>query len=280
MALKSYKPTTPGQRGLVLIDRSELWKGRPVKSLVEGLTKNGGRNNSGRITMRRKGGGAKRLYRIVDFKRNKLDMPAVVERIEYDPNRTAFIALIKYEDGTLNYILAPQRLAIGDTVLAAAKTDVKPGNAMPFSGMPIGTIIHNIELKQGKGGQIARAAGTYAQFVGRDGNYAQIRLSSGELRLVRQECMATVGAVSNPDNSNQNFGKAGRNRHKGIRPSVRGVVMNPVDHPHGGGEGRTSGGRHPVTPWGKPTKGARTRNKKKASSKLILRSRHAKKKGR
>jgi large subunit ribosomal protein L2 len=280
MALKSYKPTTPGQRGLVLIDRSELWKGRPVKSLVEGLTKNGGRNNSGRITMRRKGGGAKRLYRIVDFKRNKLDMPAVVERIEYDPNRTAFIALIKYEDGTLNYILAPQRLAIGDTVLAAAKTDVKPGNAMPFSGMPIGTIIHNIELKQGKGGQIARAAGTYAQFVGRDGNYAQIRLSSGELRLVRQECMATVGAVSNPDNSNQNIGKAGRNRHKGIRPSVRGVVMNPVDHPHGGGEGRTSGGRHPVTPWGKPTKGARTRNKKKASSKLILRSRHAKKKGR
>jgi large subunit ribosomal protein L2 len=280
MALKSYKPTTPGQRGLVLIDRSELWKGRPVKSLVEGLSKHGGRNNSGRITMRRKGGGAKRLYRIVDFKRNKLDMPAVVERIEYDPNRTAFIALIKYEDGTLNYILAPQRLAIGDTVLAAAKTDVKPGNAMPFSGMPIGTIIHNIELKQGKGGQIARAAGTYAQFVGRDGNYAQIRLSSGELRLVRQECMATVGAVSNPDNSNQNIGKAGRNRHKGIRPSVRGVVMNPVDHPHGGGEGRTSGGRHPVTPWGKPTKGARTRNKKKASSKLILRSRHAKKKGR
>jgi len=280
MALKSYKPTTPGQRGLVLIDRSELWKGRPVKSLVEGLTKNGGRNNTGRITMRRKGGGAKRLYRIVDFKRNKLDMPAVVERIEYDPNRTAFIALIKYEDGTLNYIIAPQRLAVGDTVLAAAKTDVKPGNAMPFSGMPIGTIIHNIELKQGKGGQIARAAGTYAQFVGRDGNYAQIRLSSGELRLVRQECMATVGAVSNPDNSNQNFGKAGRNRHKGIRPSVRGVVMNPVDHPHGGGEGRTSGGRHPVTPWGKPTKGARTRNKKKASSKLILRSRHAKKKGR
>ncbi len=280
MALKSYKPTTPGQRGLVLIDRSELWKGRPVKSLVEGLSKHGGRNNSGRITMRRKGGGAKRLYRIVDFKRNKLDMPAVVERIEYDPNRTAFIALIKYQDGTLNYIIAPQRLAIGDTVLAAAKTDVKPGNAMPFSGMPIGTIIHNIELKQGKGGQIARAAGTYAQFVGRDGNYAQIRLSSGELRLVRQECMATVGAVSNPDNSNQNIGKAGRNRHKGIRPSVRGVVMNPVDHPHGGGEGRTSGGRHPVTPWGKPTKGARTRNKKKASSKLILRSRHAKKKGR
>jgi len=279
MALKSYKPTTPGQRGLVLIDRSELWKGRPVKSLTEGLTKHGGRNNTGRITMRRKGGGAKRLYRIVDFKRNKLDVSATVERIEYDPNRTAFIALIKYEDGTQAYILAPQRLAVGDSIIASAKADVKPGNAMPFSGMPIGTIIHNIEMKPGKGGQIARAAGTYAQFVGRDGGYAQIRLKSGELRLVRQECMATVGAVSNPDHGNQNLGKAGRNRHKGIRPSVRGVVMNPVDHPHGGGEGRTSGGRHPVTPWGKPTKGAKTRSNK-TTDKYILRSRHAKKKGR
>jgi large subunit ribosomal protein L2 len=228
--------------------------------------------------MRRIGGGAKRLYRIVDFKRNKLDMPATVTRIEYDPNRTAFIALIQYEDGVQNYILAPQRLSIGDKVVASAKADIKPGNAMPFSGMPIGTIIHNIEMKPGKGGQIARAAGTYAQFVGRDGGYAQIRLSSGELRLVRQECMATVGAVSNPDNSNQNMGKAGRMRHYGKRPSVRGVVMNPVDHPHGGGEGRTSGGRHPVTPWGKPTKGAKTRNKNKASNRLIVRSRHAKKK--
>jgi large subunit ribosomal protein L2 len=280
MALKSYKPTTPGQRGLVLIDRSELWKGRPVKALSEGLTKKAGRNNTGRITMRRRGGGAKRLYRIVDFKRNKMDVPATVERIEYDPNRTAFIALVKYDDGEQAYILAPQRLGVGDKIVSGLKTDVKPGNAMPFSGMPIGTIIHNIEMKPGKGGQIARAAGTYAQFVGRDGGYAQIRLSSGELRMVRQECMATVGAVSNPDNSNQNLGKAGRNRHLGKRPSVRGVVMNPVDHPHGGGEGRTSGGRHPVTPWGKPTKGARTRNKNKASSKLIIRSRHAKKKGR
>ena len=279
MALKSYKPTTPGQRGLVLIDRSELWKGRPVKALTEGLTKKAGRNNTGRITMRRRGGGAKRLYRIVDFKRTKRE-EAVVARIEYDPNRTAFIALIQYTDGEQAYILAPQRLAVGDKVISGDKVDVKPGNAMPFTGMPIGTIIHNIEMKPGKGGQIARAAGTYAQFVGRDGGYAQIRLSSGELRLVRQECMATVGAVSNPDNSNQNYGKAGRMRHKGIRPSVRGVVMNPIDHPHGGGEGRTSGGRHPVTPWGKPTKGARTRNKNKASSKLILRSRHAKKKGR
>jgi len=279
MALKSYKPTTPGQRGLVLIDRSELWKGRPVKALTEGVRKNGGRNNTGRITMRRKGGGAKRLYRVVDFKRNKMDMPATVERIEYDPNRTAFIALIKYEDGQQAYILAPQRLAVGDTVISSAKADIKPGNAMPFTGLPIGTIIHNIELKKGKGGQMVRAAGSYAQFVGRDGGYAQVRLSSGELRLVRQECMATVGAVSNPDHSNQNLGKAGRNRHKGIRPSVRGVVMNPVDHPHGGGEGRTSGGRHPVTPWGKPTKGARTRSNK-TTDKFIIRSRHAKKKGR
>ncbi|GAB5449487.1 MAG: 50S ribosomal protein L2 [Gymnodinialimonas sp.] len=280
MALKSYKPTTPGQRGLVLIDRSELWKGRPVKTLTQGLTKKGGRNNTGRITARRIGGGAKRLYRIVDFKRKKFDVSATVERIEYDPNRTAFIALVRYDDGELNYILAPQRLGVGDKVIASAKADIKPGNAMPFSGLPIGTIVHNIELKPGKGGQIARAAGTYAQFVGRDGGYAQIRLSSGELRLVRQECMATVGAVSNPDNSNQNLGKAGRVRHMGKRPSVRGVAMNPIDHPHGGGEGRTSGGRTPVTPWGKDTKGRRTRDKNKASQKLIIRSRHAKKKGR
>lgn len=280
MALKSFNPTTPGQRGLVLIDRSELWKGRPVKALTEGLSKTGGRNNAGRITSRRRGGGAKRLYRVVDFKRARHGVPAVVERIEYDPNRTAFVALIKYEDGALSYILAPQRLGAGDTVMSGPKADIKPGNALPFSNLPIGTIVHNIEMKAGKGGQIARSAGTYAQFVGRDGGYAQLRLSSGEVRMVRQECMATVGAVSNPDNSNQNFGKAGRMRHKGRRPSVRGVVMNPVDHPHGGGEGRTSGGRHPVTPWGKPTKGKRTRNKKKQSQKMILRSRHANKKGR
>ncbi|HEU0222169.1 MAG TPA: 50S ribosomal protein L2 [Paracoccaceae bacterium] len=276
MALKSYKPTTPGQRGLVLIDRSELWKGRPVKSLTEGLKEHGGRNNHGRITMRRRGGGAKRLYRIVDFKRRKWDMAGMVERIEYDPNRTAFLALVRYGDGERAYILAPQRLGVGDQVVAGAKVDVKPGNAMPFTGMPVGTIVHNVEMKPGKGGQIARAAGTYAQFVGRDGGYAQLRLSSGELRLVRQECMATIGAVSNPDNSNQNIGKAGRSRHLGIRPSVRGVAMNPIDHPHGGGEGRTSGGRHPVTPWGKPTKGRKTR-RNKATQKYILRSRHAKK---
>jgi large subunit ribosomal protein L2 len=276
MALKLYKPTTPGQRGLVLIDRSDLWKGRPVKTLTQGLTKKGGRNNTGRITARRIGGGAKRLYRIVDFKRRKYDVPATVERIEYDPNRTAFIALVRYEDGELAYILAPQRLAVGDGVVSGQKVDIKPGNAMPFSGMPIGTIVHNIEMKPGKGGQIARAAGVYAQFVGRDGGYAQLRLSSGEMRIVRQECMATVGAVSNPDNSNQNFGKAGRTRHQGKRPAVRGVAMNPIDHPHGGGEGRTSGGRHPVTPWGKPTKGHRTRSNKE-TTKYILRSRHARK---
>ena len=280
MALKTYKPTTPGQRGLVLIDRSGLWKGRPEKTLVEGLTKSGGRNNLGRMTVRHRGGGAKRLYRFIDFKRRKWDVPGVVERLEYDPNRTAFIALVKYEDGEVAYILAPQRLAVGDKVVAGAKVDVKPGNAMPLSGMPIGSIVHNIEMKAGKGGQIARSAGTYAQFVGRDAGYAQLRLNSGEVRLVREECMATVGAVSNADHMNQNLGKAGRNRHLGWRPTVRGVAMNPVDHPHGGGEGRTSGGRHPVTPWGKPTKGARTRNTNKASQKLIVRSRHAKKKGR
>ncbi len=279
MALKTYNPTTPGQRGLILVDRSGLWKGGPVKALTKGQPSKAGRNNTGRITMRRRGGGAKRRYRILDFKRSKLDVPAKVERIEYDPNRTAFIALIRYEDGELAYILAPQRLAVGDSVVASAKADIRPGNAMPFTGLPIGTIVHNIELKAGKGGQLARAAGTYGQFVGRDGGYAQIRLSSGELRLVRQECMATVGAVSNPDNGNQNLGKAGRNRHRGIRPSVRGVVMNPVDHPHGGGEGRSSGGRHPVTPWGKPTKGARTRSNRN-TDKYIIRSRHARKKGR
>ncbi|MCJ8324817.1 MAG: 50S ribosomal protein L2 [Rhizobiales bacterium] len=276
MALKSYKPTSPGQRGLILIDRSDLWKGKPVKSLTEGLTKSGGRNNSGRITARRRGGGHKRTYRMIDFKRRKWDMVATVERIEYDPNRTAFIALVRYEDGELSYIIAPQRLAAGDVVVAGNKVDVKPGNAMPLASMPIGTIIHNVELKAGKGGQIARAAGAYVQLVGRDSGYAILRLNSGEQRIVRSECMATIGAVSNPDNSNQNFGKAGRSRWKGKRPSVRGVAMNPVDHPHGGGEGRTSGGRHPVTPWGKPTKGKRTRSNK-ATDKFIVRSRHLRK---
>ena len=276
MALKSYKPITPGQRGLVLVDRSDLHKGEPVKQLTEGLTKKGGRNSSGRITMRRRGGGAKRRYRVVDFKRQKTDMSATVQRLEYDPNRTAFIALIEYEDGELSYILAPQRLKAGDKVISGAKVDVKPGNTMPLSAMPIGTIIHNVEMKVGKGGQIARSAGTYAQLVGRDQGYAQLKLSSGELRVVRAECVATVGAVSNPDQQNIKLGKAGRNRYLGKRPSVRGVVMNPVDHPHGGGEGRTSGGRHPVSPWGKPTKGKRTRSNK-STDKYIIRRRNAKK---
>ena len=277
MALKTFKPTSPGRRALVLVDRSALHKGRPEKTLVEGLTKSGGRNNTGRITSRRRGGGAKRLYRLVDFKRRKFDVPAMVERLEYDPNRTAFIALIKYEDGEKAYILAPQRLAVGDTVIAANRADVKPGNAMPLKSIPVGTIIHNVELKPKKGGQIARSAGAYVQLVGRDAGYAQIRLASGELRMVQDTCMATVGAVSNPDHLNVNLGKAGRNRHLGRRPSVRGVVMNPVDHPHGGGEGRTSGGRHPVTPWGKPTKGAKTR-RNKSTDKFIIRSRHERKK--
>ena len=277
MALRKFNPTTPSRRQLVLVDRSELWSGDPVKSLTEGLTGNAGRNNTGRITVRRRGGGAKKTYRRIDFKRRKFDIEAKVERLEYDPNRTAFIALVKYLDGEQAYIIAPQRLKAGDKVIAGEKVDIKPGNAMPLKSMPVGTIIHNVELKPGKGGQLARSAGTYAQLVGRDGSMAQVRLQSGEVRLVLGECMATVGAVSNPDNMNQNIGKAGRNRHKGKRPSVRGVVMNPVDHPHGGGEGRTSGGRHPVTPWGKPTKGAKTR-KNKTTDKLILRSRHARKK--
>lgn len=277
MALKQYKPSTPAQRGLVLIDREGLHKGKPVKALTEGLTKSGGRNNTGRITSRRIGGGHKRSYRKIDFKRAKWDMTATVERLEYDPNRTAFIALINYEDGEQAYIIAPQRLAPGDKVIAGKKVDVKPGNAMPLASMPVGTIIHNVEMKVGKGAQIARSAGTYAQLIGRDAGYAQIRLSSGELRLIRGECMATVGAVSNPDNQNQKLAKAGRNRWLGKRPSVRGVAMNPIDHPHGGGEGRTSGGRHPVTPWGKPTKGKKTRSNK-ATDKLIVRSRHERKK--
>lgn len=277
MALKKFNPTTPSQRQLVIVDRSGLHKGAPVKALTEGLSKSGGRNNAGRMTSRHIGGGHKRSYRMVDFKRRKLDVGATVERLEYDPNRTAFIALIKYDDGELSYILAPQRLTAGDRVIAAAKADIKPGNAMPLASMPVGTIIHNVEMKPGKGGQIARSAGTYAQLVGRDQGMAILRLNSGEQRLVQGTCMATVGAVSNPDHGNINLGKAGRKRWLGRRPHVRGVVMNPVDHPHGGGEGRTSGGRHPVTPWGKPTKGKKTRSNK-TTDKLIMRSRHQRKK--
>jgi large subunit ribosomal protein L2 len=273
MALKKFNPVTPGTRQLIKIDRSELWKGAPEKSLTEGLRKTGGRNNHGHITTRHIGGGHKKRYRIIDWKRAKHDMEAVVERIEYDPNRTAFIALLKYKDGELAYIIAPQRLAVGDKVIAGQKVDVKPGNAMPLKSMPVGTIIHNIEMKPGKGAQMVRSAGTFAQLVGRDQGYAQVKLASGELRIVRADCMATVGAVSNPDHMNQNLGKAGRKRWMGIRPTVRGVVMNPVDHPHGGGEGRTSGGRHPVSFSGVPTKGYKTRKKSKASNKYIVRRR-------
>jgi large subunit ribosomal protein L2 len=274
MALRQFNPVTASLRGTVLIDRSELWKGKPVKGLTEGQHSHGGRNNHGRITSRFRGGGHKQAYRVVDFKRRKFDVPGVVERLEYDPNRTAFIALIKYQDGELAYILAPQRLAAGDTVVAGEYVDVKPGNAMPLANIPVGTIIHNIELKVGKGGQIARSAGTYAQIVGRDGAYVILRLNSGEQRLAHGRCIATVGAVSNPDNMNISIGKAGRTRWMGRRGHVRGEAMNPVDHPLGG---RTRGGRHPVTPWGKPTKGRKTR-KNKATAKFIMLSRHARKK--
>jgi len=278
MALKSYNPTTPSQRQLVIVDRSGLWKGKPVKALTEGLSKSGGRNNLGRITARFIGGGHKRTYRLVDFKRRKFEVEGTVERLEYDPNRSAFIALISYADGEQAYILAPQRLAAGDKVIASDKAlDVKPGNTMPLQYIPVGSIVHNVEMKPGKGGQIARSAGTYVQLVGRDAGMAILRLNSGEQRLVPGSCLATVGAVSNPDHGNTNDGKAGRTRWRGKTPHNRGVVMNPVDHPHGGGEGRTSGGRHPVSPWGKPTKGKRTRSNK-STDKFIMRSRHLKKK--
>ncbi len=276
MALKQFNPTSPGQRQLVQIDRKDLWKGAPEKSLTEGLTKSGGRNNMGRMTARHIGGGHKRRYRLIDWKRDKWDIEGTVERIEYDPNRTAFIALITYADGEKRYIVAPQRLNAGDKIIAGEKVDVKPGNAMPLKNMPVGTIIHNIEMKPGKGAQMIRSAGTFGQLVGRDQGYAQIKLTSGELRIVRGECIATVGAVSNPDHMNTNDGKAGRTRWKGKRPSVRGVAMNPVDHPLGGGEGKSAGGRHPCTPWGKPTVGYKTR-KNKATDKYIIRRRKSKK---
>ena len=271
MALKTFKPRTPGTRQLVITDRSGLHKGAPEKTLLEGKKKTGGRNNTGRITTHHIGGGHKQKYRVIDWKRTKFGAEATVIRLEYDPNRTAFIALIEYADGEKAYIVAPQRLKEGDKVVSGEKADIKPGNAMKLKSMPVGTIIHNVEMKQGKGAQLCRSAGTYAQLVGRDQGYAQIKLASGELRIVSQECMATVGAVSNPDHMNTSKGKAGRSRWLGIRPTVRGVVMNPIDHPHGGGEGRSSGGRHPVTPWGKPTKGYKTRKNKKTDKNIIRR---------
>ena len=272
MALKTYNPSTPGLRQVVRVDRSELWKGKPVKSLTEGLNKTGGRNNQGRITTRHIGGGHSRRYRLVDFKRRKFNVEATVERTEYDPNRTAFIALIVYKDGTQSYILAPQRLQKGDVVVSGDKVDVKPGNAMLLKNIPVGTIVHNVEMKPGKGGQLARSAGAYVQIVGRDTGVVQIKMNSGEVRLIPQECMATVGSVSNAEHLNEKLGKAGRKRWMGVRPSVRGVVMNPVDHPHGGGEGKSSGGRHPVTPWGKGTKGRKTRNNKRTDHMIVRRA--------
>jgi large subunit ribosomal protein L2 len=274
MALKTYKPTTPAQRQLVIVDRSGLYRGAPVKSLLEGQHSTGGRNNHGHITSRFRGGGHKQAYRKIDFKRARRDEPAIVERIEYDPNRTGFIALVKYQDGELSYILAPQRLSPGDSIVAGEQVDIKPGNAMPVGNMPVGTIVHNVEIKIGKGGQIARSAGTYAQIVGRDQQHVILRLNSTEQRLVHGRCMATVGAVSNPDNMNITIGKAGRQRWKGRMPHNRGITMNPVDHPHGG---RTKGGGHPVSPWGFPTKGKKTR-KNKSTEKFIMLSRHARKK--
>ena len=275
MALKTFKPVTPGLRQVVLIDRRELYKGGPIKNLTEGLKSTGGRNNHGHITTRHHGGGHRRRYRMVDFKRKKFDVAATVERIEYDPNRTSFIALIKYADGELSYIIAPQRLAVGDSVVSGERVDIKPGNTLPMRNIPVGTVIHNVELKPGSGGKIARSAGTFVQLVGKDQGYALLRLSSGETRRVPGDCVATIGAVSNLDQQNVKIGKAGRNRWMGWRPSVRGTAMNPIDHPHGGGEGRTKGGRHPVTPWGKPTKGAKTRHNKK-TDRLIIRRRNAK----
>jgi large subunit ribosomal protein L2 len=276
MALKSYKPTTPGQRGLVLIDRSELWKGRPVKALTEGLTKTGGRNNTGRVTMWHKGGGAKRLYRVVDFKRRKFDVAAVVERIEYDPNRTAHIALLCYADGERRYIIAPKGVKAGAVLMSGSEAPIKAGNALPLRNIPVGTTIHCIEMQPGKGAQLARSAGASVQLLAREGSYAQLRLRSGEIRRVHVDCRATIGEVGNEEHQLKSIGKAGAKRWKGIRPTVRGVAMNPVDHPHGGGEGKTAAGRDPVSPWGTPTKGYRTRRNKRTNN-MIVRRRYSNK---
>ncbi|WP_130469936.1 50S ribosomal protein L2 [Candidatus Magnetaquicoccus inordinatus] len=273
MALKKYQPTSNGKRAQVSVDYRGLSKDGPEESLVVGADKSGGRNSYGRMTVRHRGGGHKRRYRIVDFRRNKFDIPAKVASLEYDPNRTAFIALLNYADGEKRYILAPQRVQVGDELVAGKNVEIKPGNALPLRNIPVGTVVHNVEMKPEKGGQMARSAGSQAQLMGKEGKYAQLKLPSGEMRLVLLDCMATIGLVSNPDHGNVKIGKAGRKRWLGWRPSVRGVAMNPVDHPHGGGEGRTSGGRHPVTPWGVPTKGKKTRDADKPSSRLIMRRR-------
>lgn len=273
MAIKKYKPTTPGRRGMTVTDYSVLSKVEPERSLLEPMKKSAGRNNLGRITVRHHGGGNRTKYRVIDFKRDKVDMPAVVKTLEYDPNRSAHIALVQYEDGEKRYIIAPVGLKQGDVVLAGEGADIKPGNAMQMSRIPVGTVIHNVELYPGKGGQLCRAAGTYAQLVAKEGKYALLRLPSGEVRKVLASCVATVGQVGNIQHENISLGKAGRNRWLGRRPQVRGVAMNPIDHPLGGGEGRSSGGRHPVSPWGMPAKGFKTRDKNKASSRLIIKRR-------
>jgi len=275
MAIKKFKPTTPAQRYKTVTDFSELSKKRPEKSLLEPLKRTGGRNNRGRITMRRMGGGHKRRYRVIDFKRDKLGIPAKVTSIEYDPNRSAFISLLAYRDGEKRYILAPHGLKVGDEVVSGPDADIHNGNALPIEKIPTGLFVHNIELVRGRGGQMARSAGSYAQLMAKEGNYALLRLPSGEIRMVRRECYATIGQVSNLDHENVSMGKAGRSRWLGRRPKVRGVAMNPIDHPLGGGEGRSSGGRHPVTPWGKPTKGYKTR-RKKHSDKYIVHKRKKK----
>lgn len=271
--LKEYKPVTSSRRGLVLVDRKSIWRGSPEKTLSHGFAKTGGRSSgSGRITAHHRGGGGRRVYRIVDFKRQTKDVSATVQRIEYDPNRSAFIALIKYDDEKLAYILAPENLKIGDVVVSGDNVDIKIGNALPLRCIPIGTLVHNVEFKIGKGGQLARSAGSSVQIAGRDGDYIMIRMVSGELRRIHGACMATIGVLSNSDHKNVKLAKAGRSRWKGRRPHVRGVAKNPIDHPHGGGEGKTSGGRHPVTPWGVPTKGYKTRTNKRTSKFIVRRS--------
>ncbi len=270
MGIKTFKPTSKGVRFRTNSDYAEITASKPEKSLTVTIKSKGGRNNNGRITVRHQGAGNKRLYRIIDFKRNKDSIPAKVSTIEYDPNRSSRIALVVYADGEKRYIIAPIGLKVGDTIQSGVGADIKPGNAMELKSLPVGTVIHNIELRPGKGGQMARSAGSYAQLLAKEGEYCHVRLPSGEIRLVKAECKATVGQVSNQEHENISLGKAGRKRWLGVRPTVRGVAMNPVDHPMGGGEGRTSGGRHPTTPWGKPTKGYKTRKKNKPSNKYIV----------
>lgn len=273
MAIKTYKPTTPSRRSTTGATFEELTKVKPYKPLLRPLKERGGRNREGRITVRWRAGHHKRKYRVIDFKRNKFDIPAKVASIEYDPNRTSYIALLFYKDGEKRYIIAPRDLEVGDEVMSGEKVDIRIGNSLPLRNIPLGTIIHNIELTKSKGGQMARGAGTFAQVLAREGKYVHLRLSSGEIRKVLLDCLATIGRVGNVDWGRISLGKAGRSRYLGSRPKVRGVAMNPVDHPHGGGEGKSSGGRHPVTPWGKPTKGYRTRKKKKLSDRLIIKRR-------